>query len=222
MLEFVYCAIANQKGIAMLRIVLICFSVFLTSCSLMPLSGSNSGRSIGEGNIETHFSLIPVQAAQMAYGVTKDLDVGGLIEYGFLSLSLEAWIKYALINEEKGHGLSLVAGAFSTASLINSRGNYAGGIYSYRTEGFEPYVKLKINNVSWDDKAYKNKDADKSNFSNLIMAAVESADRYYLRYGFGSRIYISDKSAIGLGFVGIKSKNVESKLLPEFNFTINF
>lgn len=208
----------------MLRVVLICFSVFLASCSLMPLSGSNSGRSIGEGNIETHFSLIPVQAAQIAYGVTKDLDVGGLIEYGFLSLSLEAWIKYALINEEKGHGLSLVAGAFSTASLINSRGNYVGSIYSYRTEDFEPYIKLKINDVSWNDEAYKNKDKDfdKSDFNNLIIAAVESADRYYLRYGFGSRIYVSDKSSIGLGFVGIKSKNVESKLLPEFNFNVKF
>lgn len=216
----------------MLRIVLICFSVFLASCSFAPLTSTNSGRSVGEGNIETHFSILPVQSVQVAYGVTDNLDIGGIVEYGVLSLSLEAWLKYALVNQEQGHGLSLLAGAFKSGSVVNSSGYYVGAIYSYKFEDFEPYLKFKISDVSWDIEEYKksveedkkrNKEKEDSDFlTDLIVSAAESADRHYLTYGAGSRIYVTPRTSIGLGVIGIVGENSKAGPAPEFNFNVKF
>lgn len=214
----------------MLRFVLIGLSVLLTSCSINPLSGNNSGRSIGKDNFETHITLLPVQSAQLSYGATKNLDVGGLIEYGGLYLSLEAWLKYALINKEQGHGLSLVSGLFSSASVVSSRGFYVGSIYSYRTKNFEPYVKLKLSQVYWDTtslreeqkKRQQKNNTDNSFINDIIIAVAENADTNFLTYGLGTRINVSDRGAIGLGVLGFASKGVESNLIPEFNFTVKF
>lgn len=213
-----------------MRFLLIGLSILLTSCSINPLSGNNSGRSIGEGNVETHVTVFPVQSAQLSYGTTKNLDVGGLIEYGGLYLSIEAWLKYALINKDQGHGLSLVSGLFSSASIVSNRGFYVGSIYSYRTKNFEPYIKLKLSQIYWDatslreeqEKRNKQKN-DKDSFVNdIIIAVAKNTDTHFLTYGVGSRINVSDKSAIGLGLLGFASEGVTSNLIPEFNFTVKF
>lgn len=220
---------ANQKGIAMLRIVLVCFSIFLASCTVSPLSGSNSGHSVGDGNIETHVSVFPTQAIQIAYGLNNNLDVGGFVEYGILSLSLEAWLKYALINEEQGHGLSLGGGGFLTGGILNSDGVYVSAIYSYRAQGFEPYIKLKLSKIEWDVEGLRKKRKENAEnngtndlISSIILSSAENADNYFLMYGVGSRISLSDDSYIGLGLLGVKSKQVQSALVPEINFTMKF
>lgn len=209
---------------------MISLSILLTSCSINPLSGNNSGRSIGEGNVETHITLLPVQSAQLSYGATKNLDVGGLIEYGGLYLSLEAWLKYVLINEEQGHGLSLVSGLFTSSSIVSNRGFYVGTIYSYRTKNFEPYIKLKLSQIYWDttslreeqEKLKQANNTDNSFAHDIIISVAENADTHFLTYGLGSRINVSDRSAIGLGVLGFASEGVRSNLIPEFNFTVKF
>lgn len=212
----------------MLRVVLVCFSVFLASCSFSPLTSTNSGRSVGDGNVETQFSIIPVQSVQVAYGVSDNLDVGGFIEFAVVSLSLEAWLKYALINEEQGHGLSLLTGMFSSGSFISSSGYYVGAIYSYRTEDFEPYLKLKISDVSWDIEEYRKKQKENKEkegkflFDDIIISAAENADRYYFTYGAGSRIHVSPRMAIGLGIIGIAGEKSRAGPAPEFNFSVKF
>lgn len=207
----------------------------LSACSALPLSGANSGRTVGDGNVALHLTLYPVVATQVAYGINDKLDMAGFVELGLASVSLEAWLKYTLLEPESKHAVAVVAGLFSTKNSLyaNNRGKYLGAIYSYRGRYFEPYFKAKLAHVIWDVEEYRQRLAEKKDqpkqddFSRTVnqalLSSAEEADSLYMLYGFGSRIYFTQDSSIGLGFVGrISIASGGAALAPELNFNFRF
>jgi hypothetical protein len=137
----------------------------LSACIMAPLSNSVTARSSGDGHSTTNVGYIHPSSLYLrqSYGVSKNLDIGVLVETGVNSIiGLNA--QYSFINHPHGISLAALGGAgYGSVSNDNSdddntsdttSGYYftAGGIISYKADIFEPYFVARYNHMSLKNK----------------------------------------------------------------------
>jgi hypothetical protein len=176
--------------------VLFCLFVltFLSACSLAPLSGQTTARSIGKHNWSVTVDLPPsTPAAGIGHGLTNswDLGVSAEIQFGY---QVALWTKYALLNNEEGFSMALYAGGFTTLDAATTDGFFGGPVLSYKHDWIEPFLSLRYNTVHWTGKNLKNEN------DNWIIDVFKGIDHsfYYYQGTPGLSFWVNKNTALSV------------------------
>jgi hypothetical protein len=131
------------------------FLFFFSACSVAPISNHITARTNGTGNsLASVGSTLELgnsgwlPSLKYSVGLSEDFDLGfqyEVIQYG-------AYGKYAFINNPE-EGFS-VAGLFGAGLSFEGFYGFGGGILSYRTQWFEPYLISRFNYVRYPSAKY--------------------------------------------------------------------
>lgn len=186
----------------MKKIILLALFILATSCSLAPFSSNTSGRSYGAGKAQFEFgSANSSYFMKMGYGLSQNLDLGYVMEFGALSTS-GIFTKYSFLNNETGPSLAMELGYGGTDTTTYY---YAGLIGSLAfTKYIELFVNPRFNKVSTDEK-----DVDLGKTYGNIKVNNTELDYLYLAYGIN--IWFNDVAGISIYSIYVKGDNIESE-----------
>lgn len=182
--------------------IFLCFLLlFLSACSLTPFNATNSGKSLGAGNVSTEFGNANSNYFMKANaGITEDLDLGYVMEFGEFSTSA-LLAKYSFINNDTG--LS-VAGELSYGSSETTSFYSIGTIGSIAfNESFEIFANIRFNSVSTDES-----DIDIGDSVGNI--EVEKEEMTYLYGAIGFNIWFNKFNGLSIYNIYIQGDGVNA------------
>jgi hypothetical protein len=141
----------HHKWLKNLKFLLLLITIFSTACSIAPLHGPYSARTIDKNKSEfVAGSSFKFERPFLRYGtsISENLDVGLLTEWQF-GLLLGAWAKFALINQKEGFSLAVDGGVGGAGK---STYYSIGPIASYKYGFWETGLSLKYNYINWGDQ----------------------------------------------------------------------
>ena len=175
--------------------------VLFTSCSLAPFNATNSGRSLGNGNVATEFGNANSNYFMKASaGITEDLDLGYVMEFGEFSTSA-LLAKYSFLNNDTGPS---VAGELSYGSSETTSFYSVGAIGSIAfNEAFEVFANVRFNSVSTDETDIEIGDS----VGNI---EVEKEEMTYLYGAVGFNIWFNKSNGLSLYNIYIQGDGVNA------------
>lgn len=184
-----------------MRIIQLLTLLFLTSCALAPFNATNTGRSLGAGGVQTEFGNANSTYFMKANaGITEDLDLGYVMEFGdFTTSGLLA--KYSFLNNDTGPALAGEGawGASDTTSYW-----YLGVIGSIAfNDAFEVFANVRYNSVSTDET-----DIDEGDKIGNI--EVEDFEMSYLYGAVGFNIWFSKFTGLSIYNIYIQGDGVNA------------
>lgn len=183
-------------------ILSILVTLSLQSCSLAPFSPTTSGKSLGNGNLQTSVG----QSNDNLYiradvGLSENLDFGFVTEFGAISTSA-LFFKYAIINNPIGPAWNLEFGYGSSgATSLYYVGSTASIAFS---ETLEFFVNGRLNSVSTDEADLELSD----HHGNL---KVNEYEVQYLQFAYGMNIWLGKSIGISLYNVHFTGDDIETK-----------
>lgn len=181
------------------------FLAFLfISCATSPLSPAHRAHSLKKEEIATEFGNVNSNFfTRLDYGLTDDLEVGGVVEFGSIATS-GVHGKYSLINKQDGLALAFEAGVSQSASSYY----YAGGIIALNfAQRFSFYWNARYVNQELDEGDYEAGDA----FGSL---EFEEQEVTYLYNAFGMVLMFSENFGLNLFFIRPIGKDVVVNKTP--------
>lgn len=204
------------------KVIGLLFLFTLASCSIAPLSGPQSAKTLGEGNWEVNsgFTYLPYVAVNR--GITENLDLGATVEMQAFGLAAVN-AKYSVYNNgEEGVAAAVAAGGFHALDTVNTKGFYVGPVLSYKSSWFEPYLAVRYNWLRW--KAYESDSDDRDDFIFEFLKYTSDMDVAYMQYTIGFNFWTSESFAFGVDakilsmFGSHVEKDDRTLILPGLNF----
>ncbi len=136
---------------------LVFLTVFITSCSLAPLTPRVDAASVGKGKVLIQNNFLPTTSVSVIYGVNEQFDIGLDLEQAILGT---AWGRYSFINNPEGFSLAANGGVFIYTDVQKANGFYTGLIASnqwsprFRTTASLRYADLDYEFSPEDDGGY--------------------------------------------------------------------
>jgi len=191
-----------------LKLLIFLNVLFVTGCSLAPLTSPKTGRSLGHKKWLIDGSLAPALGITAGRGFTDNFDAG-LIYENQLGSVISAWGKYAIVNQPEGVAFALYGGIFKGSGLGDSQGFFGGPVVSYRSGFFEAYLNSKYNYVSW---FYNDSVGSNVSDANLRLNLTEDGNFAYIQSDFGFNFWTSKKFAFnihGKHFVSLSKDKID-------------
>tara|TARA_B100001971_G_C18268010_1_gene596209 strand:+ start:48511 stop:49110 length:600 start_codon:yes stop_codon:yes gene_type:complete len=183
------------------NIILLLGLLFLTSCSLAPFNATNSGKSLGAGNVATEFGNANSNYFMKASaGISEDLDLGYVMEFGEFSTSA-LLAKYSFLNNETGPS---VAGELAYGSSETTNFYYLGVIGSIAfNEAFEVFANVRFNSVNTDE-------GDVEIGDSVGNIEVEKEEMTYLYGAVGFNIWFNKNNGLSIYNIYIQGDGVNA------------
>lgn len=192
-------------------LILLIFSIVITSCSLAPSTPTTSGRSYGKGKMQFEVGNVnSTYNIKFGVGATDDIDAGFIMEFGAISTAA-VFMKYSFINNETGLSSAFEFGYGSADPTVFYYAGLASSIAF--TKEFELFVNARVNSVSTDEA-----DIEKDKFNgNLKILAY---DITYLSLAYGMSLWFNENNGLALYSVYYRGTDVET--LEDSTFGANF
>lgn len=198
-----------------MRIIpLILVIILSVSCSLSPLHGNYTGRSYGSGKMNIELGNVAANYySRLGYGVSKNLDVGYLFEFGGFATS-GLYLRYSFLNNETGPAWGIETGFGGTD---NSSYMYLGPNFSLRfSEAFEVFLSARYTNLEVD------RDGDDYELGTNIGGIIyNDYDLNFIHAATGFNIWFSNSVGLNMYMVYAIGENVEVEDAP-FGFSFIF
>lgn len=194
-----------------ISLLIILFS--LSSCSLAPFSANTSGRSYGPGNMQAEFGNANSNYfIKLGGGLSKDLDVGYIMEFGVSSTS-GIFFKYSFLNQETGPSLAMEMGYGGTETTTYYTGGVIGSLAF--NKNFELFINPRINNVETDE-------TDVTLGDSLGTIVVNAYNVTYLQVNYGLSIWFSKHTGLSFYSIWFKGEDIETTSEQSFGATMLF
>jgi hypothetical protein len=205
------------------KILSLAFLLTLASCSIAPLSGPQSAKTLGDGNwqIDSGFTYLPYIAASRGTG--ENIDLGFTVETQMFAVgALNA--KVAVYNEgEEGFATAIAGSLFHALDGDSqSKGFYVGPVFSYKASWFEPYLVVRYNWANLKTREFDRDDRDDFIFD--LLRYGNNIKLEYMQYTLGFNFWTSDSFAFALDakVLHVLSDHVKDDdrfvVLPGLNF----
>ncbi len=133
-------------------------------------------------------------------GLSKDLDIGFVMEFGEIATSA-LFFKYAFLNNKVGPSVALEFGYGSTETSKIYYGGMVGSLAF--SEEFELFLNGRVNNVSTDET-----DIEKDKWHGNIM--ITDYEVTYLQLTYGFNVWFNDSAGLSLYSSYFKGNNLET------------
>lgn len=149
---------------------------------------------------------------KLGAGVSKDLDVGYIMEFGVSSTS-GIFLKYSFLNQETGPSLAMELGYGGTETTTY----YTGGAIASLAfnKNFELFINPRINNVETDA-------TDVTLGDSLGTVIVNDYNITYLQVNYGMSIWFSKNTGLSFYSIWFKGENIETTSDQSFGSTLLF
>lgn len=196
-------------------IILLSLLWVMTSCSLAPFSANTSGRSYGPGNVQAEFGNANSNYfIKIGGGLSKNLDVGYLMEFGASSTS-GIFFKYSFMNPKTGPALAMEMGYGGTETTTY----YTGGVIASLAfnKNLEVFVNPRINNVETDV-------TDVTLGEPIGNVTVNAYNVTYLQVNYGLSVWFSENVGMSIYSIWFKGQDIETTegQTVGFNFLFNY
>ena len=190
------------------------------ACTVAPLSGPKSARTLGKDKLSTTSTIYPTFGQNIIYGVGENTDVGIMAELQ-LGMLYSIWVKHSVLNNEKGHSLAGIAGAFHSESFANSRGAYLGAGWSFSDGNlWEPYGLLKWNYVEWNNDISINEDEE--DLDDFFKSKEGELNFDYFQLHAGAKIHFTPVINMDIGVVVAGDQGGDYYAQPQIAFGYDF
>ncbi|MDH5414081.1 MAG: hypothetical protein OEW87_08085 [Flavobacteriaceae bacterium] len=185
-----------------MKYLLILLPLMVSSCALAPFAPETSGRSAGHGTLFASVgNTNNAYHLKFAMGLSKDVDLGFIMEFGDVSTST-LFFKYSFLNNKTGPAL---AGEFGYGSTETTKIYYLGIIGSLAfSEEFELFTNIRVNNVSTDVT-----DIEKNKFHGNIQ--ITDYDLVYLQATVGFNVWFGKSTGLSLYSTYYKGEKIITK-----------
>jgi hypothetical protein len=188
-------------------LALLLLALMTQACSLAPFSASTSGRSYGAGKMQSEFGNANGNYfIKVGGGLSQNLDVGYLMEFGAMSTS-GIFTKYSFLNNAQGPSLAmeLAYGGTDTTTY------YYGGVVASLAfnKNLEIFINPRINYVETDATDI---DLGKE-YGNLVLNEFKVT---YLQVSYGLNLWFTGN--VGLSLYGIWFKGQEIQTVSEQSY----
>lgn len=183
-------------------LLLLSSSFLLKACSLAPFSPTTSGRSYGQGNVQTDVG----QANQnyfirLGAGLGENFDAGFVTEFGELATS-NLFFKYSIINQPIGLSWNVEAGYGSSGPTTIF---YTGSTVSVAfSETLELFLNGRLNNVSTDEA-----DIELGDYYGNIR--VNEYEVLYAQISYGINLWLNQNFGLSLYNIHFAGDDIETK-----------
>lgn len=185
----------------------------LESCSLAPFSANTSGRSYGPGNMQAEFGNSNSNYfIKLGGGLSKNLDVGYIMEFGVSSTS-GIFMKYSFLNQETGPSLAMELGYGGTDTTTY----YTAGLISSLAfnKNFELFINPRINNVETSG-------TDVTLGDSLGTVVINSYNVTYLQVSYGMSIWFTKHTGLSFYSIWFKGQDIDTTSAQSFGATMLF
>jgi hypothetical protein len=182
----------------------LCLIILVSGCTqLAPFAASNSAHTVGEGATAIQGGVTTngrIPYGRIGCGVSKNLEIGLLMENHPYNLIGGPFAKYALLNNpEQGVSLS-VEGGLGTG-IISTYYGYIGPMIGYKKNRWDGYIGARYNYVHndlyWDDEYGE----DGYGYNDFGWGHIVKHHKSSLQYGVvtaGNTIWLTKKCGVNL------------------------
>lgn len=197
----------------LLRALILINILLISSCSLAPFAPNTSGRSYGPGNMQAEFGNANSNYfLKIGAGLSKDLDVGYIMEFGASSTS-GIFLKYSFLNQKTGPSLAMELGYGGTETTTYYTGGVIGSLAF--NKNFELFVNPRVNSVETDE-------TDVTLGDSIGSIVVNDYNVTYLQVNYGLSIWFSENVGLSIYSIWFKGENIETTAAQTAGATMLF